>query len=293
MPVDLSLVVTTVGRVPELLRLARSVAASPVADRLELIVVDQSPDRRGLRAIEELGAPLRLRTATSARGASVGRNAGLALAVGRFVGFPNDNTSYPEAALPALLRRLAADPGLDGLSVLVTTADGRPAMLRWPSAAGPVRRETVHRIGITPSFFLRRDLVARIGGFDERLGTGSPGPAQSGEDSDLVLRALADGARIEFDPAVVVHNDEPRDRLDRGFVTKMAGYGVGQGVLWRRHHLPPALLAGLMARKLVAAPVRAARGQSIQARSDLAWARGCLRGYASAGAATAARAEPR
>jgi hypothetical protein len=142
-----------------------------------------------------------------------------------------------------------------------------------------VQRSAVHRVAIAPSLFARRDLVGDLGGFDERMGTGAPGPAQSGEESDLLLRALDRGARIEYAEDIVVLNDEPRDRLDVRFVTKMAGYGVGQGVLWRRHALPLPLLAGLVGRKLVAAPVRAARGQRVLARSDLAWARGCVTGY--------------
>jgi glycosyltransferase involved in cell wall biosynthesis len=279
MTVRLSLVTPTIGRVPELLRLARSAAASPVAAEIELVVVDQSPDGRAERALAELDPALAWRVTTSPRGISAGRNAGLALATGELVGFPNDNTWYPPPALPALLARFAADPGLAGVSALVTTADGRPVMLRWPGRGGPVRRRGVHRAVVSPGLFLRRALVDRLGGFDDRIGTGAAGPAQSGEESDLVLRALAAGARIEHDPALVVHNDEPRDTIDGRFVTKMAGYGVGQGLVWRRHHLPPSLLAALVARKLVAAPVRATRGQRVLARSDLAWARGCVAGY--------------
>jgi hypothetical protein len=281
----LSLVVTTIGRVPEMVRLARSIQASPAAGELEFVVVDQSPDRRAHAAVAELGLSVPVRTATSGRGASTGRNAGLALATGDLVGFPNDNSWYPAGTLPALVARFDADPALQVLAAQVRTADGRPAMLRWPRASGPLRRSTVHRVAVGPSLFARRELVGSLGGFDERIGTGAPGPAQSGEESDLLLRAMDAGARVEFDAATVVLNDEPRDRLDGRFVTKMAGYGVGQGVLWRRHGLPLPLLAGLVARKLVAAPVRAARGQRVLARSDLAWARGCVTGYRAGDAA--------
>jgi GT2 family glycosyltransferase len=279
---SLSLVVTTVGRVPEICRLARSVATSPVADRTELVVVDQSTDRRAIAAVQAVARKhprLRWQATTSRRGASVGRNAGLALAGGDVVGFPNDNTWYPEATLPQVLDRFAEDPDLGGLCAQLRTADGRPAMLRWPARSGPVHRRGLHRVAVAPVLFMRRSLVARVGGFDERIGTGSPGPAQSGEEPDLMLRALADGARLHFDPELTVHNDEPRDRLDAGFVVKMAGYGVGQGVLWRRHRLPVLLLAALVGRKMVAAPLRAVRGQRLLARSDVAWARGVLTGY--------------
>jgi GT2 family glycosyltransferase len=279
MTVRLSLVVTTIGRVPEIVRLARSVAASPAAEQTELVVVDQSPDARARAAVAALDPAVRMLFGTSPRGASAGRNAGLALATGDLVGFPNDKSWYPAATLPALVARFDADPALDCLAAAVRTEDGRPAMLRWPRASGPVQRSAVHRVAIAPSLFARRDLVGDLGGFDERMGTGAPGPAQSGEESDLLLRALDRGARIEYAEDIVVLNDEPRDRLDVRFVTKMAGYGVGQGVLWRRHALPLPLLAGLVGRKLVAAPVRAARGQRVLARSDLAWARGCVTGY--------------
>ncbi|MDH2414175.1 glycosyltransferase [Nocardioides sp. CER19] len=277
----LSLVVTTIGRVPEIVRLARSVQASPAAGDAELVVVDQSPDGRAVHAVEELDLAVPVRVATSRRGVSVGRNVGLTLAEGDLVGFPNDNSWYPPATLPALIDRFDGDPRPDGVMALVSTADGRPAMLRWLQRSGPVGRLTVHRAVVSPGLFLRRRLVEELGGFDERIGTGAPGPAQSGEESDLVLRALDRGARVVLDRGLVVHNDDPRDRPDDRFVTKMAGYGVGQGLLWRRHALPLPLLAALVARKLVAAPVRAAHGQRLLARSDLAWARGCVVGYLS------------
>lgn len=279
MSVSLSLVVTTIGRVPEVLRLARSVAESPAADLIELVLVDQSDDQRAIRAITELAPALRWHATTSPRGISVGRNAGLQLATGDVVGFPNDNTWYPEETLPALIARFADRPHLGGLCARLVTADGRPAMLRWARRAGPVTRRTAHRMVISPGLFLRRSLVEQAGGFDVGIGGGSSGPAQSGEESDLVFRVQDGGGRVEYDPSLAVHNDEPRDVAGPAFVTKMAGYGVGQGMLWRRHHLPPGLLAGLLLRKLVAAPVRAARGHGVLAHADLAWARGCAAGY--------------
>ncbi|MGY1914630.1 glycosyltransferase family 2 protein [Blastococcus sp. SYSU DS0973] len=281
MSLRLSLVVTTVGRVHEVLRLARSVAATSIADRIELVLVDQSDDQRAVRALTELAPAVHWRATTSGRGISVGRNAGLRLATGDVVGFPNDNTWYPEATLPALLERFTARPDLGGLCVRLITADGRPAMLRWARRAAPVSRRSAHREVVSPGLFLRRRLVEQAGGFDERIGSGSAGRAQSGEESDLVFRVQDGGGRVEYDPALVVHNDEPRDQAAPAFIRKMAGYGVGQGVLWRRHRLPLSILGAMLARKLVAAPVRAVRGRRILARADLAWARGCVTGYLS------------
>jgi cellulose synthase/poly-beta-1,6-N-acetylglucosamine synthase-like glycosyltransferase len=235
--------------------------------------------------VAALDPALRWFRTTSPRGASAGRNAGLRLATGDLVGFPNDNTWYLPDTLPRLVARFDGDPGLDGLCVPLATADGRPAMLRWPARPVAVSRGNFHRTAIMPGMFFRRSLVTAAGGLDETIGTGSAGPAQSGEESDLLLRLLDGGARVGYEPGIVVRNDEPRDRLDAAFVTKMAGYGVGQGYLWRRHRLSRLLLGALVARKGVAAPVRLLRGQRLLARADVAWAKGCLAGYLAAGRA--------
>jgi hypothetical protein len=285
MPVRLSLVVTTIGRVPEVLRLARSVADSPLRAQVELVVVDQSEDGRVGDALWDADPALRWFVTTSPRGASAGRNAGLRLATGDVVGFPNDNSWYPRRTLPELLARFDADPELGGMCLPLVTGDGRPAMLRWPSQPVPVGRGNFYRTGVMPGMFFRRQLVTAAGGLDETIGTGAPGPAQSGEESDLLLRLLDRGVRVRYDPELVVHNDEPRDRVDAGFVGKMGRYGVGQGYLWRRHRLSPLLLGGLVARKGVAVPVRLVRRQWLLARADLAWARGCVAGYLAGGAA--------
>src|SRR3954462_5693584 len=92
----LSLVVTTIGRVPEIVRLARSVYASPAATALELVVVDQSPDRRAARTVKELGLAFPIRTGTSEPSAPAGRKAGVALGAGDPGRLPNGHRLPPE-----------------------------------------------------------------------------------------------------------------------------------------------------------------------------------------------------
>jgi GT2 family glycosyltransferase len=75
-------------------------------------------------------------------------------------------------------------------------------------------------------------LLLRVGGFDERLGAGSPGG--SGEDMDLLYRLLRAGARIRYEPqAVIYHERQPRDRR----LASRSAYGRGIGAccgLWLR-----------------------------------------------------------
>jgi GT2 family glycosyltransferase len=87
-------------------------------------------------------------------------------------------------------------------------------------------------VGTGGNFAARRDILLRCGGFDERLGAGSPGG--SGEDMDLLYRLLRSGARIRYEPAAVVyHERQPRDRR----LASRSSYGRGIGAccgLWLR-----------------------------------------------------------
>jgi len=71
---------------------------------------------------------------------------------------------------------------------------------------------------------VRRSLLARVGGFDERLGPGTP--LRAAEDGDLFGRVLAAGGRGRYAPeAVVVH----RQWRGRGAALRLSfSYGVGQ-----------------------------------------------------------------
>ena len=102
-----------------------------------------------------------------------------------------------------MAERFAADPGLDGLAGRPVAADGRTAG-RWPSRTQRIRPETVFHTAISHTIFLRLSVIGRVGGFDERLGLGSGTPWSSGEEIDFLARALHAGARIEYDPSLVV-----------------------------------------------------------------------------------------
>ncbi|MCK6529427.1 glycosyltransferase [Myxococcota bacterium] len=82
------------------------------------------------------------------------------------------------------------------------------------------------------SLAIRRSLFERLGGLDERLGAGTRWGA--GEDHDLVLRALAVGAKAIYDPQVVVLHPPPASRADRSARRKQFLYSVGSGAMYRK-----------------------------------------------------------
>src|ERR1700761_2332755 len=98
-PVFLSLILATVDRVQELTRLLRSIEAQQMPG-LELIVVDQNVDDRVKVLLDQAALFTSYTPIRSSRGLSRARNAGLAIARGHIIGFPDDDCWYPEGLLP-------------------------------------------------------------------------------------------------------------------------------------------------------------------------------------------------
>jgi hypothetical protein len=205
------------------------------------------------------------------------------LATADVVAYPDDNCWYPPTTLRKVVDLLDRRSDIGGITGMQVTEAGAHSMLRWLPAATTVTRRNFLRTSICSTIFLRRSVLPSLTPFDESIGTGSPGRRGAGEESDLLLRIIEAGHVIEYHPGVQVLQDDDRDQLTPAFIEKMAKYGVGQGYLWRRHHLPVSSLAYYSARKLAGAGVRAARGQTLHARADLAFLRGQVTGWLGAG----------
>jgi glycosyltransferase involved in cell wall biosynthesis len=277
-PPDLTFVVSTIGRPQGLRRLLESIGACEWADRLEVVVVDQSADQSCREVVGSGDWPFRTAVTTSSPGVSTGRNAGLRLATGAVVAFPNDLSEMPPGTPRLVIDQFDAHPDLTGWCGRLVTPSGEDSMLRFAREATPVTASNFMRTSISPTIFLRREAVQAHNGFDEQIGAGATGWYGAGEESDLLLRLLRAGARIRYDPALVVVQTDPRDTIDRTFVAKMLRYGCGEGHVWHKHQLPIHHLAYLCARKVAAAVVHLAAGKTLLARADLAWVRGCVAG---------------
>lgn len=275
---ELAIVVSTIGRQAEFRRLMTSLQRNQQAAAVEVVVVDQSEDGRCAAVLGERDWTMSVRATTSGRGASVGRNVGLSLTSAPVVAFPDDDAWYPSDAIGQVLDTFALRPDIAGLCGRQVTVDGRGSMLRWQAGPGPVTARNFLRTSITSTMFFRRRWLDRVGPFDENMGVGSASWYGACEESDLLLRIIEAGGGVRYDPSLLVHQDEPRDEPDPRFVTKMLSYGCGQGHLWRKRDLPVGQLAYYCARKLVAATVRATRGERTLARADLAWLYGNIAG---------------
>lgn len=243
-----SLILATYGRVDEIGRLMDSLERQTFRD-FELIVADQNLDQRVLPYVERARrsgwAVQHLRLAQP--NLSAARNAGARAATREWMAIPDDDCWYEPDTLERVARRLSEAASVDGLAIHWQEQVHRVA----PEADTPLRLETWrHFQGSDASsitLFLRTATVLSVGGFDERLGVGQWYGA--GEETDLVLALLANGACIERLPAARVHHDfGPRPFVSLAAEFRQSrGRARGWGALCAKHRLPRStLLKGLL-----------------------------------------------
>jgi GT2 family glycosyltransferase len=193
----------------------------------EVIVVDQSPDAR-TRDCVLARAPSRFSYRylhSDVAGVSLARNLGLREAKGSVVAFTEDD-AVPEpgwiASLVDAFETTSAD--LVGGKILGLWEGTRPPW--FPSSraylvgvfdpGGDLSPFPDGSLPMTGNLAVRREVIERVGGFDEAAGP-KPGRPISGEDSLFAWHALGAGFRIFYQPEAVVHHRVPRARMKRSF----------------------------------------------------------------------------
>lgn len=274
------LIVATVGRVQELGRLLDSLEAQQYQS-LRVIVVDQNDDAR----LDPLlaGRGLEVLHLRSPPGLSRARNVALEHAAADVIAFPDDDCTYPVHLLSHIAERFAGDPGLDGVTGRAEDASGRSAA-SWSTQSTTLTDGNLWNRAISFTIFLRRNAVERVGTFDERLGLGSSEAWSSGEEIDYLIRAVRGGARIEYDPSLVVKHDV---RVDDAKIGLRDGASIGY--LLRKHHYPPRTVARMFVRPLGGAVVSLAQRDRARASYHAATFRGRVHGYRRASRSKSSR----
>jgi GT2 family glycosyltransferase len=259
------LVVATLGRVDELGALLDSLERQTHRD-FRVILADQNEDNR-LDAVLAAHPSLELERLSAPVGLSRARNTALPRLRADVVAFPDDDCTFPADLLERVAGRLAQRPELDGLT-------GRaPDSPSWKKDAATLTRENLWNRAISFTIFLRRDVVEGVGVFDETLGL----PASSGEEIDYLIRALDAGARIEYDPTLVVmHPEKTRDAAAIG-----ARDGASLGYILRKHRYPARIVGRMLVRPAGGAVLALLRNDRQRASFHFSTLRGRLRGYRS------------
>jgi GT2 family glycosyltransferase len=243
-----SVVVPTALSRPDQLR--RCVARLTELDHpdFEVIVVD---NRRGGDPVELPGA----RVVRERRpGISAARNRGLAVASGEIIAFTDDDVEVDRRWLRALGERFARESELAAVTGLVVPAeletpaqiffeqsgsgldrgyepltfelDGRFRMRRRSIESGVEHVHSLYKtgeLGLGSNMAFRTSVLRAMGGFDVALGTGTP--THGGEDLAMLLELIADGRRVAYEPAAIVHHTHRATLED--LERQIHGYGVG------------------------------------------------------------------
>ncbi|HEX2175488.1 MAG TPA: glycosyltransferase [Nocardioidaceae bacterium] len=272
---------------PDLLRDAVSSVLSMRTLPEELVVVDQSDEPHPELSADQPHAQVRLTYVWSRdRGLSRARNAGVAASSGELIGFLDDDVvADPDWLAVAVGRLRAAGPRH------VVTGRVEPGPPEVPGAWAPSTisdraarsyRGRLRKDVLYPhNMAMFRSALVEVGGFDERLGTGTA--YASAEDNDFCYRLLRAGYVVDYCPdAVVLHRAWRREDLLDGL---KYGYGRGQGAFYvkyvqRRDWFMLRRFASDAARHSARALLRASRGDTYRARADLAYTRGLLSGAA-------------
>lgn len=231
---DVTVAVATLDRPEGLARCLGAVLGGTVLPG-EIVVVDQG-DRAGVTATRQAvdrhrdGPVPVVYAVRERRGLAASRNAAIEEATTPVLAFTDDDC-VPDAgwvaALAAAFGRADPPAALAGrVLALGPPVPGRHAV--------SLRTDTVRReysdpiapwtVGTGGNFAVRREWIERVGGFDERLGAGSPGRA--GEDMDYIYRLLRSGARILYEPDAVVYHE--RQSTARRMSSRF-DYGFGMG----------------------------------------------------------------
>lgn len=234
---DLSLVVCTRNRATLLSEALPHFSRLQSPASWELVMVDNGSTDATAEILAALAqsAPMRLTLVNEPkRGLSAARNAGWRRAQGRIVVFTDDDC-YPATDFLDQVGHCFSESALGFLGgrVLLFDPNDYPITIQTLEQ----RVEIAPRAYVGPSLIhgancsFLREALARLGGFDERLGAGTP--LCSGEDVDVLARASALGYAGAYDPRPLVFHHHRRTTQAEADQL-MAGYDIGRGAFFAK-----------------------------------------------------------
>jgi GT2 family glycosyltransferase len=216
-----SVVVPTYRRTDLLERCLAALAAQRLPpEDYEIVVVHDGPSAAARPTVQAVAPGAVYLELTERRGPAAARNAGWRAARAPIVAFTDDDTIPDAGWLAAGLAAL--EEGVDAVQGRIAMPIGRRPTDYERDAAGLATAGFV-----TANCFCRKDVLERVGGFDERF------ELAWREDSDLYFRLLEAGARIRrADDAVVVHPIRP---AGWGVSVKQQRKIVFDALLYKKH----------------------------------------------------------
>jgi len=260
-----SVIMATVGRSDEIVRLFDSILLQDYPD-IEVIVVDQNPDDRVQKIVAKYKDRFPIVYLRSEKGKSRALNVGLQAVTGSIVGFPDDDCWYRPGTLQYIADQFAADPDMHGLTGNSVDDLGVPSQGRWALHSQDVDRFNIWTCATAYTIFLRREPVEAIGGFDVELGVGTSSRWGSGEEVDYLLRVLEHGYRVRYEAGLRVNHPEPLAIFDEKAFHRGRRYNRGFGRVLRLNRYPAHYVAYMVARPVAGCVLSIIRYRPARAR---------------------------
>jgi glycosyltransferase involved in cell wall biosynthesis len=274
----ISLIVCTLRRRDTLHRLFESLAMQTFQD-FEVVVVDQNPPGFLDEVIDHYRSRFVIVHVSAAPGLSAARNIGLGRATGGVIALPDDDCWYDPDTLVNVLMRIEADKSIAIVSGRTTDGDGQSSVSVFLRHASQISRRNYLKCGNSNCLFFRREVFQEIGHFDVRLGAGSDTGFHSGEEADVLLRALDAGLVAQYFPDLKVRHSQVDDVITRAHIQRARNYGRGFGALLRKHRFSTFEIAYRIIRPLLGAALCLLSGKAMRARYRWAWGRSIAEGY--------------
>jgi GT2 family glycosyltransferase len=239
----LTVAICTRDRPDWLARLLSSLAPLQVQHGFELLVIDNAPsdDRTMAECSRQTGVVYRREAVP---GLNFGRNRALQEASGDIIAYLDDDVVVDGGWFEGLASAWSDNPDAGAITGLVLPLRlDTPAQVLFEQRGGFRRgfrrirygrtafRDRLHpfgagKFGAGANMSMRRELILKLGGFDEALDTGKPLPG--GGDLDIFFRVLRSGAALIYEPRMAVFHDH-RERIEvlaRQYYTWGLGFGA-------------------------------------------------------------------
>jgi glycosyltransferase involved in cell wall biosynthesis len=236
--VKYSLIVPSINRTHELVKLFESLESQTLQD-FEVILVDQNPDGRLLSIVEVFSKRFFIKHLHSeTKGAAHARNIGISQARGEILLWPDDDCWYLSTFLHDIDRLLSTYANAAGIIGILVDEKGNP-FNRWkPSKVAPAMDMDTFIHAGEPAIILRKEIVMRVGGFDESIGIGAETIWGAGESTDLCLRVKKAGAYLVIAPSIrIFHPNQMIPTGDLSQRQKAHMYARGMGGILKKNHL--------------------------------------------------------
>ena len=231
-----TLILATLGRSDEVRRMLESLKRQSYQD-FEVVLIDQNSDNRVFKLYKEYCDSFQINyIRTQEKGLSHARN--LAIQYGKLndiVGFPDDDCWYSRDTLKQV-NNFFLQSDSDIVSGQPVDSNGIPLVRSFLKNDTMVNLDNVWNAGISCTIFFKRQVIEKVGAFDEMLGVGSGTVYGSGEETDYLIRALKRNFKMRYVSKLIISHPRKTAAGNKNDLSRALLYGGGMGYVLKKHH---------------------------------------------------------